>query len=185
MIKVVAKYEVNATCERVDDLMSDVRALPAWLPGLTSAETLAREGDISVIELSGPALPGGRLVLECVRASAEKIIFAEVDRWRGRGFSGSLSVRRGRTDSACALRVTVQRDGLPLNIASRMRLRRTLDELGSALARRAERTEVPELEFSSARRKILEIVRREGRFYVLVDGASIELPSGNGSAGTP
>lgn len=181
MIRVVANFEMNTPAEKIVTLASDTAKLPLWLPGVTSAEVLAREGDISVIELCGPRLRNGRLVLECVRKSGEEIIFAEVDRWRGRGFSGSLSVR-SRAEGGGALRVVVQRDGMMFNVVARRRLRQTVNDLLSELARRAERLAAPEVEITSGRRKILEIVRRDGRLYVCVDGSTVEIPAANGPA---
>lgn len=176
MIRVVANVEVNAPAERIVALTSDMGKLPAWVPGVTSAEVLAREGDISVVELNGPRFHGGRLVLECVRTSPEEVVFAEVDRWRGRGFSGSVSVRPGSAGGRCDLRVAVERDGTILNVVGKRRLQNTVDELVSEVARRAERLAANELELTSGRRKIMEIVRRDGRLYVHVEGSSVELP---------
>ncbi len=184
MIRIHETRSVESPAEHVVAVTTDVTKLSSWLPEITGAAVLVQEGDISIIELRGPRLHGGRLVLECVRASAETVVFAEVDRYRGRGFSGNFSVRQDAGGRESLLSAEIQQDGSPFNFFSRRRLSRTLGEVLTAVLRRVAESSPQERASAYERRKILEVIRRNGKLFVCINGHSFELPSESPESGS-
>lgn len=171
MIRVRQRLCLDRKTEEIAGLVNNFSLIPSWLPGVTGVEVLASEGDISVVEIKGPRMHGGRLVLECVQTSPGAWVFSEADRYRGRGLSGGLEVTLD--EGRAVVDVVVNRDGPFFDVFSRRKLRRELQRACSAFVRRADDSN--RAVDSSVRRKVFEIVRRDGALYVVIDGRSFEL----------
>lgn len=97
--------EVAVPPARLWEVVADPARLAAVAPSILGMRILEREMDIEIVELTlaGRADP---LVLEVVRLGPTRLRFDQVDRFAGRGVSGSVEV--SAATSGCTLRFDVR-----------------------------------------------------------------------------
>ncbi len=171
-----ASVELEVTPAAAYAMLTDYDRYQDWVPGVTHSQTLAREGDIVIVELAIDE-PGRKLVLELVHTPPRAVSFSQVDEASSRGCTGSWELADG--DGSLAVlkaQITVQSPFFAL--ARRWKMAAALDRVLAALQARAAQTAVLDPRGSGEqRRKILEVVKRNGELEVWFKGETFVLAS--------
>ena len=172
-IEVVQRIEADR--DQIFELLTDYANLADWLPGMTSARELAREGGVVVVEFIAPALAAPSLVLELVHSPPVAAQFMRVDQYRGEETSGSWEL--ADVEGGVELRVRLRPGRTFAGARGRKRLRagieRALEAIGSGLEARLSGHE-PETD-DGGRRKVLEVTRHGNKVIVWHRGRLFEL----------
>lgn len=162
-----ATIDIGAPRSTVYDVVAAVEELPSWLPPLAGTRVLAAEGDVRIVEITGPS--EGRVVVELVESAPRSLLFTQVDRDRRRGISGEVRLEESHPGTVVRVRLTVPAPLWRPGVARRNR--RSLLEALEALRRRCSREEpAPES------RRLLSIRRRaDGRLELWLEGAIYDM----------
>jgi hypothetical protein len=164
--RATAAQPIRATRESARALLGDLGQIGRWLPGVTGARVLTREGDISVVELEAQGPP---LMFEVISMPPGGARFEQVN--RRRGIAGSWQLR-DTADGELELSAELRAPASLLDFAAGRRLRTALEAGLAAVATQLERPPTAQL---ATFRRALAIVRRGDVIEAHVGDEVIEL----------
>ncbi len=141
-------------------VLADHGRYSEWLPGLAKADVLAREGDVVVLEIQAPRLAAGPIVLELIHSPPAEIRFHQVGHYGKPRVAGRCELHE--TGGGTRLCLEIGFRSALLRLADRRRLREGATRAVTALARRCDDVEAGQLPPPGGRRKVLEILERDG-----------------------
>lgn len=174
-----ASITLDARAVEVYGLLTEYERYSDWLPGVVDSRTLAREGDITVVEIS---LADRSLTLEAIASPPHGVEFSTVDEPRRRALAGGWQLTPDASGKSVTLEARLRQHTRLLDLRARRRMRHTLEAALMAARQQVARVirQVPPT--GVMRRKILEVVRHGDGFRVWIEGARYELSgSGKGS----
>lgn len=167
---------VRGSREEVFAILTDYASHVDWMPGVASAEVLAREESTGIVwaEFLSPALKPEKYVLEFVESPPGAIAFQEVGTYRSRGLAGEWgleSAGQGEVRVRGALR---WRTSFWRRLADRRAARRLL-QAQLAAVQEAVALARGESTASGPGQVVLEVIDRDGKIEVTFRGQRYEL----------
>jgi len=159
---------ITATREAAWSLLTDHEQSAAWLPGITDARVLTREGDISVVELT---VDGRPLVLEVVASPPNGVRFEQVDRSEGGGISGGWNLRDDDAEGL-VLDAEISVSTPLLAFGTGRRLQTALEHTATAVADQLRRPATAQL---ATYRRALAVIRRGNVIEAHIGDEVVEL----------
>jgi len=158
-------------------LLTDYDSYQVWAHDITHSRTLAREGDVSIVEVVAPRFGGGTFVFELVHTPPVSVTFSQVGRYGG-GVSGRWDLEEsvGGRESLLEGRMSARAAFYDLSCSRRMR--EALTSVLGSLAEHASRLETAPVEES--RRRILAVVRKGPSLEVWLDEERFHLVKSSG-----
>ena len=162
------RAEAACSTELTQDLafavLADYERYPEWVPGLTAARILAREGDVVVLEVRAPRFRGRKVVLELIHSPPAEILFHEVGRQGEPGIAGRCEL--SADDGGTRVRLELRAKTPLLRLGSRRRLRGVAAGALEALAERSADLKAGRMPPPGGKRKILEIREHDGHLEI-------------------
>lgn len=159
--------------EALFSALSDYGRIHEWVEPLSGSRILAREHDIAIaqLDLAGCDDP---VLLEVIETRPEQLTFAQVDRFKGEGIAGSVSLQPKGDDGATELSIDLKLPGPLFALRRVATIRDILDMALARLQRRLGGDEVATGDTADEVR-ILEVVREGGRLKVRLLGEVFDL----------
>lgn len=151
---------LEAPRERAFAVLADEPRYPEWLPGVEEAHVLARDGDVAVVEIRAPRFRAEKVVLELIYSPPAEIRFRQVGGYGRPAIAGRCELRDG--DGGTRIQVDLRVATPLVAFGSRRRLRQAVATSLAALAERIADVETGRVAVPGGKRKILEIVERDG-----------------------
>ena len=170
---------LTGTREELYSILADISHYARWVPGLELSRILAREGDITIVELRGSRFGDHTFNFELIRSLPKAIVFRQIDSLDGPDISGKWSVGEtepGPGSARTLVRLQAQVDTPLLELGSRRRIRSALRAGLDALEIRRRHLGSARPAARAGRQKVLEVVREADGLRVWYLGESFRMP---------
>jgi hypothetical protein len=174
-----ASIPLDATPQEIYGLLTEYDKFSDWVPGIVGCRVLAREGDISVVEVE---TVDRSLTLELVASPPQGVQFTTVDEPKRRTVSGGWISSRESSGEKIVLEARLRMNTRLFDFGARRRMRNALENALAAMRQQVARVirKVPPT--GVLRRKVLEVARHGDGLRVWIEGQSYELRDTSGGS---